>query len=93
MWTYDNFHSLDVWWKFGNNYGIIYDNIYECIRQSRCSNSLWILSLLSFTYIVLIYRCSDSPENGSIKIDGINESDKSYLKQKMFMIGTEEADN
>ena len=34
--------------------GIIYDNTYGCNKQYRYANELWILSLLQFTYIVII---------------------------------------
>ena len=32
-----------------------------------------------------------APGHGKSKIDGINEAVNTYLKQKMYMIGTEES--
>ena len=52
--------------------GIIYDTTDECIKQYRYANSLWILSVLSFTYILIIYRCINAPGHDRSKIDGIN---------------------
>ena len=62
--------------------GIMYDTTYECIKQYSCKNELWILSMLVFTYRVIIYRYINAPGDGRRKIDGINESDKSYSRQK-----------
>ena len=64
------------------NYGIIYDNIGRYIKKYTCVNELWLLSVLSFTYRVVIYRNIDYFGNGIRKIDGINRSEKSYLRQK-----------
>ena len=41
--------------------GIIYDTTDGCIKQYRFANTIWLLSVLEFTYIVLIYRCIDDP--------------------------------
>ena len=73
--------------------GIIYDTIYGCSKKYQFENSMWILSALVFTYRVIIYICIYAPDLGRRKIDDINGSDKIYLKQKMFMIGTEESNN
>ena len=52
--------------------GIIYDTIYGCIKQYICENSMWLLSVLAFTYIVIIDRCINAPGNGRSKLYGIN---------------------
>ena len=57
--------------------GILYDTTDECIEQYRYANSLWILSVLSFTYILIIDRCINAPGHDRRKIDGINWFDRS----------------
>ena len=42
---------------------------------------------------MIIYRCINSPFHDGIKIDGINGYDKTYLKQKMCMMVTEESND
>ena len=79
MWSYEHFHSLDVWGNVFIKDCIIYDNTDVCIKQYRCANELWILSVLSFTYKVVIYRYINAPGHGRRKTDGINGSDKLYL--------------
>ena len=48
---------------------------------------MWLLSVLGFTYGVIIDSFMISNGHDRRKIDGINEFDKSYLIQKMCMIG------
>ena len=70
--------------------GIIYDTIYQCSKQYICANIMWILSLLEFTYRVIIYILINYPGHERRKIYGINGYEKSYLRQKICMISTEE---
>ena len=58
--------------KFSIKDGIIYDTTDGCNKQYRCANALWILSVLSFTYILIIDRCINAPGHDRRKIDGIN---------------------
>ena len=54
---------------------------------------MWILSVLAFTHKFIIDRCVDVPGLGRRKIDGTNGANKTYLKQKICMIGTEGCNN
>ena len=60
-------------------YGIIYDNTYGYRKQYRCANAVWLLSVLEFTYRVIIYTRINAPDHGRSKIDGINESYNTYF--------------
>ena len=62
--------------------GIIYNTTDGCSKQYRCANSMWMFSILAFTLIVIIDILNNAPGSGIIKIDGINRSDKTYLRQK-----------
>ena len=68
--------------KFVIKDGIIYDTTYGCSKKYRCTNAMWILSVLEFTYIVIIDRCTNATDNGRSKVEGVNGSDKTYFKQK-----------
>ena len=50
----------------------IYDTTDRCIKKCICANVLWLLSVLLFTYGVIIYRCLKVPGNYGSKIYGIN---------------------
>ena len=58
--------------------GIIYDNIDGCRKQYIYANEIWLLSVLEFTYRVIIDRCINVPGHGKIKIYGINICNKTY---------------
>ena len=73
-WMYKNYlHIKD---------GIIYDTIDLCRNKYICANAIWLLSVLVFTYRVIIDRCINYPVCGRRNIDGINVPDNSYLRQK-----------
>ena len=61
--------------------GIIYDTTYGCSKQYMCANEMWLLSVLNFTYRVIIYILTNAPGNGISKIDGINGYDNTYFKK------------
>ena len=48
-----------------------------------------LLSVLGFTYILIIDRWINYTGHERRNIDDINGYDKSYLGQKVYMIGTE----
>ena len=54
---------------------------------------MWLLYELELTYRVMIDICINSPGHGKSKIDDINGSKKTHLKQKMCMKGNEESNN
>ena len=53
-------------------YSIIYDTIDIFRTQYRCKNSMYILSVLLFTHILILYRCINAPGHGRSIIDVIN---------------------
>ena len=67
----------------------ICDTTDECIKNNLCANTMWLLSVLELLYIMILNRYINAPGYGRIKIDGINLSNKTYLKQNNCMIGTE----
>ena len=67
---------MDVWYFFIKD-GILYETIDGCRKQYIFTDSIWILSVLDFTYRGILDRFINSPVCGRIKIYGINISDKS----------------
>ena len=47
----------------------------------------------NFSHILIIDKCINDLFHGRIKIYGINGYNKTYLKQNMCIIGTEESNN
>ena len=73
-----------IHWIYENNlfikYGIIYYTTYGCIKQYMCANEMWILSVLAFTYRVIIDIFVNSPGRGRRNIYSINGSNKTHFK-------------
>ena len=69
--------------NFFIKYVIIYYTIDVCNKQYRFVNTLWLSSVLEFTYLVIIDVCINAPGHGRRKIDGIDGSEKSYLRQNI----------
>ena len=55
----------------GNNDG--------CADQYRCASSLYLISVLSQCYSVIIDQGISSPGNSQDVVDGINAIDKRYI--------------
>ena len=53
---------------------IIYDTTDGCSKQYTCASLLWILSVLSFTYIMAMYSWIIAPRKCISKIYGTNGS-------------------
>ena len=76
--------KIFIHWMYENNLfikdGIIYDTAYGCSNKCRRENAIWLLSVLKFTYRVIIYIFINNLSHRRSKIDGINGSDKTHLK-------------
>ena len=62
-------------------------------KQYRCGAALYFLSYVSAKYNIIVDQMIGAPGHGKDIVDSINVCDKRYLKGKMCMIGTLEADN
>ena len=50
----------------------IREDKYGCAEQYRCSTELYLLSMLSHTYKILIDCVVEAPEHGIVFVDGLN---------------------
>ena len=71
----------------------IWESTDGCCKKYRCGASLYFLSLLSSNFNINIDRMIGAPGHGKDIVDAINACDKRYLKEKMCMIGTPEAED
>ena len=82
--TFEHMNKL-IHWVYERivfmKYVIIYDTTDGFIKQYICANSMWLLSVLSFTHKFIIYRFKNAPGSVRSKICGINGSNKTYLEQ------------
>jgi hypothetical protein len=59
-----------------------------CCKQYRCGNSIYLNSLLSSEHGITIDHAVNAPGHGKDIVDGLNATDKNFLKKKMCLIGT-----
>ena len=52
---------------------------YGCAEQYRCASALYLMSVLSQYYSVIIDQGISAPGHGKEVVDGINEIDKIYI--------------
>ena len=71
----------------------LYDETDGCAKQYRCSNAIYLLSVLASKYGITIDRGIGAPGHGKDDVDGLNATDKRYLQGKFCMIGTPEAND
>ena len=60
----------------------VYESIYSCYEQYRYGAVLYVLSIISFNYNILIDLMTGYPEHGKDVVDDVNTCDKRYLMGK-----------
>ena len=71
----------------------MWDQIYGCANQYRCSIAYYLMSYLSTSYQIFLDRAVDKPGNGKYVVDGFNAVQKRYLATCLEMRSTPEKDN
>ena len=59
----------------------IWENSDGCAEQYRCASALYLMSVMSQCYYIIIYRGICSPGHGKEVVDGLNDVDKRYIYQ------------
>ena len=57
----------------------IWENTDGCAKQYRCATALCLISVMSQTYYIIIYRGIIAPGHGKEVVDGPNAVDKRYI--------------
>lgn len=71
---------------------IIFDNTDGCAKQYRCWNAIYLLSLLASIHSVVVDRAIKAPGHGKDIVDGLNATDKRYLRELMLNVKAPEDD-
>ena len=64
----------------------IWENTDGCAEQYRCASSLYLMSVMSKTYFIIIDRGIIAPEHGKEVADGLNSVDDRYIYQLMSKV-------
>ena len=59
----------------------IWENTDGCSEKYRCASALYLMSVISQTYSLIIDWGISAPGHGKEVIDGLNAVDKSYIYQ------------
>ena len=57
----------------------IWENTDGCAEQYRCASTLYLISVISKFYSIIIDQGISAPGNGKEVVDGINSVDKHYI--------------
>ena len=64
----------------------IWENTDGCAEQYRCASALYLMSVMSQTYSVIIDRGISVPGHGKEVVDGLNYFNKHYIYQLMSKV-------
>ena len=64
----------------------IWENTDGCAEQYRCASALYLMSVMSQCYSIIIDRGISAPGHGKEVVDGLNDVDKSYIYQLMSKV-------
>ena len=59
--------------------GTIWENTDGCAEQYRRASVLYLMSVVSQTYSIIIVRGISAPGNGKEVVGGLNDVDKCYI--------------
>ena len=74
--------SLKSWWGplvLTTSLSTIWENTDGCDEQYRCVSALYLMSVMSQTYSIIIDWGISAPGHGKEVVDGLNAVDKRYI--------------
>ena len=58
----------------------IWEDTDCCAKQYICALAIYLMTVLSYLYGITMYRTINAPGHGKNIVDGLNATDKLYLK-------------
>ena len=65
----------------------VWEDTNGCAKQYRCALDACLMNVLSYAYVIIMDSAINAPVRGNNFFDGINATDKLYLKAQMELIG------
>ena len=65
----------------------VWENTYGCANKYRCDLAVYLMTMLSSSYGIIIYCSMNAPGHGKNDVDGINATVKWYFNGGMELIG------
>ena len=64
----------------------IWENTDGCAEQYRCAYALYLMSVISKCYSIIVDQVISAPGHGKEVVDGLNAVDKRYIYQLMSKV-------
>ena len=83
-------HLLNTYLESGilvSSMSTFWEDTNACANQYRCALDIYSTTVLSSSYGIIMDREINAPGHGNNVADGINATDKIYLKEEMEIIG------
>ena len=61
----------------------VWEDTDGCAKKYRCDLDIYLMTMVSASYGILMYHAINVPGNGNNFVDGLNATDKRYLKEQM----------
>ena len=74
---YKNFES----WILVSSMSTVWDDIDGFSKQYRCALTIYLMTVLSSSYDIIIHHAINAPVHENNLVYGINATDKYYLKE------------
>ena len=71
----------------------IWEDTDGCFKQYMCALAIYLMTVLSSSYGIIMYWSIIEPGNGNNVVGGLNATDKRYLKGEIELIGRLESDD
>ena len=84
------FHILNTISELGilvSGMSAVWEDIYGCAKQDMCALDIYLMTVLSSSYGIIMDRAINTPVHVKYVVDGINATDKCYLNGEMEFIG------
>ena len=64
----------------------VWEDTEGCAKKYRCDLAIYLMTVLSSSYGIIMDRAINSPGNQNIVVDVINATEKNYLKREIELI-------
>ena len=65
---------------------IVWEDIYGCSKQYRCNLAIYLITVLSYSYGIIMNFSINAPGSGNNIVNVINATDKLCLKKKRNLL-------
>ena len=66
---------------------IVWEDTDGCAKKYRCALAIYLMTVSSYSYGIILDREINAPVYIKNVVDGLNETDKRYLNEKIEIIG------